>query len=72
VWASFESDQPFGSISSGNIINHSMLPNAKQGETIFVAKLEHIFWAPQDGGPAHHKIMVYTSRSYGDPGGLRK
>ena len=72
VWVSFESDQPFGHLNVGDILSNSMLPDAKASETIFVAKLEHIFWQSPEQDRVAHKIMVFTSRSFGDPVGLRQ
>lgn len=70
VWITFESDAPFGCMHSGNILNNYMLPNSASDETILVSAIEHLLWTSE--GMTKHKLLVYTSRSYGDPEGLRK
>jgi hypothetical protein len=58
VWAYFESDSPFGSISAGDLLIPSTAPDATPATRLKVKMVEHAIWQ-NEGGPVRHKIMVF-------------
>ncbi len=59
VWAYFQSEMPFLSISKGDIINPGMFHDADADTMLRVTSVEHILWSVENN-ESKHKICVYT------------
>ncbi len=54
-----ESDQPFSSISKGDLINPRLFPNFDyNGQILKVRNIEHMVW--ETAGVVKHKICIFT------------
>ena len=56
VWAGFESDTPFLTVSKGDILNPYVFSEAQAGKLLRVVSLEHFLTAFE------HKLYVYTEQ----------
>jgi hypothetical protein len=61
VVISLESDQPFQTISRGDLVNQGFLVEGGSGGTplLRVVNVEHIVWVTN--GAIKHKVCVYTA-----------
>lgn len=59
VWVTFETSQPFVSISAGDIINPGLWENSQSPMKVLRAvTVEHILW--EIDGATKQKVMVFT------------
>lgn len=55
----YESDEPFGAISKGDLISAHNIEGRGNEIILRVVNIEHIFWEIEGQGP-RHKICVFT------------
>jgi hypothetical protein len=58
-WLFMDSDQPFGAMARGNLINVPFTGAEARNEILEIVRIEHIIW--KTGEQMKHKICVFTN-----------